>query len=414
MLDGYTTSDGYPFSSRTTLGDATKDSLSSERGEVVGDADQVNYIRNSVKATVDAFTGQVTLYQWDATDPVLKTWMKAFPGTVQPQSAIPADLLPHLRYPQDLFKVQRDLLGMYHMTDPNAFFNGTDIWQVPVDPTNDSKQVQPPYYLTLRMPDMPAATFSLNSTFVPSGRGNLAAFMSVDSDPGPDYGRIRILTVPSDSNTPGPTQVQAKFNSDSTVASQITLLKNGSDSNLDYGNLLTLPVGGGFLNVEPVYVKGSGSNYPVLQKVLAVYGNDNVAFQGSLSDALTKVLGTAPGATGTAPGGGSGTTPPAPGGGGGSLDPALKQALDAMQKANTDAQNAFKAGDWVAYGAAQKALQDALNAAVAAEPKSAGAPAPSASATPSAPSAAPPLAPSPAPSSAPPSAPLSAAPSASP
>lgn len=414
VLDGYTTSDGYPFSSRTTLGDATKDSLSSERGEVVGDADQVNYIRNSVKATVDAFTGQVTLYQWDATDPVLKTWMKAFPGTVQPQSAIPADLLPHLRYPQDLFKVQRDLLGMYHMTDPNAFFNGTDIWQVPVDPTNDSKQVQPPYYLTLRMPDMPAATFSLNSTFVPSGRGNLAAFMSVDSDPGPDYGRIRILTVPSDSNTPGPTQVQAKFNSDSTVASQITLLKNGSDSNLDYGNLLTLPVGGGFLNVEPVYVKGSGSNYPVLQKVLAVYGNDNVAFQGSLSDALTKVLGTAPGATGTAPGGGSGTTPPAPGGGGGSLDPALKQALDAIQKANTDAQNAFKAGDWVAYGAAQKALQDALNAAVAAEPKSAGAPAPSASATPSAPSAAPPLAPSPAPSSAPPSAPPSAAPSASP
>ncbi|MFF7632702.1 UPF0182 family protein [Kitasatospora sp. NPDC008050] len=396
VLDGYTTSDGYPFSSKTTLGDATKDSLSSERGQVVGDADQVNYIRNSVKATVDAFTGQVTLYQWDATDPVLKTWMKAFPGTVQPQSAIPADLLPHLRYPQDLFKVQRDLLGMYHMTDPNAFFNGTDIWQVPADPTNDSKQLQPPYYLTLRMPDMPSATFSLNSTFVPSGRGNLAAFMSVDSDPGPDYGRIRILTVPSDSNTPGPTQVQAKFNSDSTVASQITLLKNGSDSNLDYGNLLTLPVGGGFLNVEPVYVKGSGSNYPVLQKVLAVYGNDNVAFQGNLPDALTKVLGTAPGATGTAPGGGVSTPPPASGGGGGSLDPALRQALDAMQKANTDAQNAFKAGDWVAYGAAQKALQDALNAAVAAEQKSTGGSAPSAATAPSAPpsgaSAAPPSA----------------------
>ncbi|GAB2706161.1 UPF0182 family membrane protein [Kitasatospora kifunensis] len=409
VLDGYTTSDGYPFSSKTTLGDATKDSLSSERGQVVGDADQVNYIRNSVKATVDAFTGKVTLYQWDDSDPVLKTWMKAFPGTVEPRSAIPADLLPHLRYPQDLFKVQRDLLGMYHMTDPNAFFNGTDIWQVPTDPTNDSKQLQPPYYLTLRMPDMPAATFSLNSTFVPSGRGNLAAFMSVDADPGPDYGKIRILTVPSDSNTPGPTQVQAKFNSDSTVASQITLLKNGSDSNLDYGNLLTLPVGGGFLNVEPVYVKGSGSNYPVLQKVLAVYGNDNVAFQGNLTDALTKVLGTAPGATGTAPGatatapgGGANTPPPGPGSGGGGLDPTLKQALDAMQKANTDAQNAFKAGDWAAYGAAQKAMQDALNAALAAEQKSTGGSSPASSApattTPSASASASPTAvPSPSP-----------------
>ncbi|MDH6116468.1 uncharacterized membrane protein (UPF0182 family) [Kitasatospora sp. GAS204A] len=392
VLDGYTTSDGYPFASKTTLGDATKDSLSNQRGQVVGDAGQVNYIRNSVKATVDAFTGKVTLYQWDAGDPVLKTWMKAFPGTVQPTSAIPAALLPHLRYPQDLFKVQRDLLGMYHMTDPTAFFNGTDIWQVPADPTNSGNQAQPPYYLTLRMPDMAAATFSLNSTFVPSGRPNLAALMSVDSDPGPDYGKIRILTVPSDSNTPGPSQVQAKFNSDSVVASQITLLKNGSDANLDYGNLLTLPVGGGFLNVEPVYVKGSGSSYPVLQKVLAVYGNDNVGFENNLGAALTDALGTAPGATGVLPAGGGtstvgSTTPPATGGGGGTagtggtgtgggtVDPALKQALAAAQKAETDSQNAMKAGDWAAYGTAQKALQDALNAAAAAAQKDTGGPA---------------------------------------
>ncbi|MCX4746857.1 UPF0182 family protein [Kitasatospora sp. NBC_01287] len=412
VLDGYTTSDGYPFSSKTTLGDATKDSLSSERGQVSGDANQVDYIRNSVKATVDAFTGQVTLYQWDDADPVLKTWMKAFPGTVQPRSAIPAALLPHLRYPQDLFKVQRDLLGMYHMTDPNAFFNGTDIWQVPGDPTNGGSQPQPPYYLTLRMPDMPAATFSLNSTFVPSGRPNLAALMSVDADPGPDYGKIRILTVPTDSNTPGPSQVQAKFNSDSAVASQITLLKNGSDSNLDYGNLLTLPVGGGFLNVEPVYVKGSSSNYPVLQKVLAVYGNDNVAFEDSLKSALTQVIGAAPGVTDVAPVSGAGGSGGGGGGGGGAgtvaaTDPALKQALAAAQKAETDAQNAVKAGDWTAFGAAQKALQDAINAAVAAEQKGAG----GASAAPSPTAAAPPPATSAPPSPAPaqPSSPAAAA-----
>jgi uncharacterized membrane protein (UPF0182 family) len=378
VLDGYTTSDGYPFSSKTPLGDVTKDSLTSQRGEVLTAANQVNYIRNSVKATVDAYTGEVTLYQWDDQDPVLKTWMKAFPGTVEPRSAIPAALLPHLRYPQDLFKVQRDLLGMYHMTDPNSFFNGTDIWQVPVDPTNDRNQAQPPYYLTLRMPDEPAATFSLTSTFVPGGRQNLAAFMAVDADPGPDYGKIRILKVPSDSKTLGPKLVQSQFNSNQAVANQVTLLKNGTDSDVEYGNLLTLPVGGGFLNVEPVYVKGRGANYPVLQKVLAVYGNDKVAFENTLGQALASVLGSAPGATGTAPSGG--TTPPAggtttpPGGGttppGQTIDPALKQALDQIQKAETDSQNALKAGDWTAYGAAQKALQDAIAAAVAAVPKS--------------------------------------------
>ncbi|PYC67094.1 hypothetical protein C7C46_30630 [Streptomyces tateyamensis] len=376
VLDGYTTSDGYPFSSKTPLGDVTKDSLTSQRGGVLTASNQVNYIRNSVKATVDAYTGEVTLYQWDDQDPVLKTWMKAFPGTVEPRSSIPAALLPHLRYPQDLFKVQRDLLGMYHMTDPNSFFNGTDIWQVPVDPTNDRGQAQPPYYLTLRMPDQAASTFSLTSTFVPATRDNLAAFMAVDADPGPDYGKIRILKVPSDSKTLGPKLVQSQFNSNQAVAPQLTLLKNGSDADVEYGNLLTLPVGGGFLNVEPVYVKGRGANYPVLQKVLAVYGNDKVAFENTLGQALTSVLGSAPGATGTVPSGGGTTTPPAGGGtttppsGGATTDPALQKALDDIQKAYGDSQNALKAGDWTAYGNAQKALQDAINAAVAAEHKS--------------------------------------------
>ncbi|MDH6141697.1 uncharacterized membrane protein (UPF0182 family) [Kitasatospora sp. GP30] len=396
VLDGYTTSDGYPFSSKTTLGSATRDSLSGSRGSAIG-ADQVNYIRNSVKATVDAYTGAVTLYQWDDQDPVLKTWMKAFPGTVEPRSAIPAGLLPHLRYPQDLFKVQRDLLGMYHMTDPNSFFNGTDIWQVPADPTNDRGQAQPPYYLTVRMPGTQSAAFSLTSTFVPSKRENLAAFMAVDSDPGPDYGTIRILKVPSDSGTPGPNQVQAKFNSDGSAAVWLSQVKNGGDSEVEYGNLLTLPVGGGFLNVEPVYVKARGAKYPVLQKVLAVYGTDTVAFEGSLHDALAGLFdGSSGGATGVAPPGGAGasagsgggsTAPPTAAGG---VDPALQKALDDIHKAFTDGQNAFKAGDWAAFGAAQKAMQQALDEATAAEHKTppAASPSPTASVAPASPGSA--------------------------
>jgi uncharacterized membrane protein (UPF0182 family) len=345
----------------------------------------------------------VKLYQWDERDPELKTWMKAFPGTVEPKADIPQSLLPHLRYPQDMFKVQRDMLGMYHMTDATAFFNGTDIWQVPADPATDTGEVQPPYYLTVRMPDQQQASFSLTSSFVPAGRDNLAAFMAVDADPGPDYGKIRILKVPTGAGALGPKLTQAKLNSDQAVANQLTLLKTGSDSDIEYGNLLTLPVGGGFLNVEPVYLVGRSAKVPVLQKVLAVYGN-NVALEDNLANALAKVLGsaasgtpatpvepTAPTTPGTAP-----TPPPSTGGGG---NPALDKALQDAQKAFTDGQDALKNGDWTRYGQDQKALQDALNAAAAAQQKGGGAtPAPSSAPTPSS---------SPAPSSTP-------APSASP
>ncbi|MFI9361149.1 UPF0182 family protein [Kitasatospora sp. NPDC053057] len=392
VVDGYTTSDGFPFSSKTTLGAATKDSLTNQRGELLTVANQVNYIRNSVKATVDAYTGEVKLYQWDEKDPVLKTWMKAFPGTVEPKADIPAALLPHLRYPQDMFKVQRDLLGQYHVTDANSFFNGSDIWQVPVDPTSDTKQVQPPYYVTVRTPDAAAASFSLTSTFVPNQRPNLAAFMSVNADPGDDYGKIRVLKMTGESGAPGPGLVQSKFNSRQEVASQIYALKTGGDTELEYGNLLTLPVGGGLLNVEPVYVRGRGAKYPTLQKVLAVYGDDNVAFENTLEDALKKLFaGQAPPATpvapsspggGTAPGNGTapgtGTTPTSPGtptptptgpgtpAPGGTISPELQKALSDAEKAYNDSQTAFKNGDWVAYGNAQKALGDALKAADAA------------------------------------------------
>ncbi|SOB82186.1 hypothetical protein SAMN06272789_2344 [Streptomyces sp. 1331.2] len=404
VVDGYTTSDGFPFSSKTTLGAATKDSLTNQRGELLTVANQVNYIRNSVKATVDAYTGEVKLYQWDEKDPVLKTWMKAFPGTVEPKADIPQSLLPHLRYPQDMFKVQRDLLGQYHVTDANSFFNGSDIWQVPVDPTSDTKQVQPPYYVTLRMPDAAAASFSLTSTFVPNGRPNLAAFLAVNADPGDDYGKIRLLKMTGESGAPGPGLVQSKFNSRQEVANQIFALKSGGDTELEYGNLLTLPVGGGLLNVEPVYVRGRGAKYPTLSKVLAVYGDDNVAFEDTLEKALTKLFaGQAPPATPVAPSNpGNGTAPaspttptsptapatpaptasatPAPGG---TISPELQKALSDAAKAYSDSQTAFKNGDWVAYGNAQKALGDALKAADAA--RGAGpAQAPTAPATPGA------------------------------
>jgi uncharacterized membrane protein (UPF0182 family) len=375
VLDGYTTSDGYPFSSKTTFGDATKDSMSDQRGRTLTAVNKVNYIRNSVKATVDAYTGEVTLYQWDEADPVLKTWMKAFPGTVKAKADIPSTLLPHLRYPQDLFKVQRDLLGQYHITDATAFFSGTDIWDVPADPTVNTKEVQPPYYLTVRTPDAKAASFSLTTSFVPSGRTNLAAFMTADADPGEDYGKLRILRLPSGSGALGPELVQAKFNSDSEVAHQLTLLSNNNESGLVYGNLLTLPVGGGILNVEPVYLVARGAKVPALKKVLAVYGTGNVAIGDTLSEVLTKVLGgAADGATTpTAPAQpespGTPTTPTTPGT---PADPDVQKALADAQKAFDEGQTAMKNGDWAAYGKSQEALKKAIADAVAAEQKTGG------------------------------------------
>ena len=187
IVDGYTTSNDYPYAARRTLEETTVDSVTatSRTGTVVAQApDEVNYIRNSVKATVDAYDGTVTLYEWDQSDPVLKAWRKAFPDTVQDREEISDELLQHLRYPEDLFKVQRELLSRYHVTDPQAYYGGQDFWKVPADPTLPSgDQDQPPYYLTLQMPDQEQPAFSLTSTSTPAARPQLSAFMAVNADP---------------------------------------------------------------------------------------------------------------------------------------------------------------------------------------------------------------------------------------
>ncbi|MET7477741.1 UPF0182 family protein [Streptomyces sp. NPDC005648] len=363
IVDAYTTTNGYPYASRTTLGDTTADSLTASNNSraVVAQQNQVNYIRNSVKATVDAYTGQVKLYQWDTEDPVLKTWMKAFPHTVEPRTAISKSLMDHLRYPQDLFKVQRELLTRYHVTNAQTFLTGSEVWQVPNDPTNQSGNAVPPYYLSMKMPDQSAQTFSLTTTFTPNGRDNLSAFMSVDAEAGSsDYGKIRILKLPTSTTVDGPKQVQSQFNSEQDIAESIKLLKGG-DSDIEYGNLLTVPLDGGLLYVEPVYVRGGGLKYPLLRKVLVSYG-DKTAFEDTLDQALNKVFGAE---SSTTPPPDTGTTTPPPTSG----NPTVQQALDDAQKAFDAGQAALKKGDWKAYGEAQKDLEAALKRAEEAQSK---------------------------------------------
>lgn len=361
IVDAYTTTNGYPYASRTTLGDTTADSLTTNQRAVVAQQNQVNYIRNSVKATVDAYDGKVKLYEWDTKDPVLKTWRKAFPGTVEDRSKIPQTLMDHLRYPQDLFKVQRELLTRYHVEDPAQFYSGSDAWQVPDDPTNKEPGSVPPYYLSMKMPGQDQQAFSLTTTFTPRGRPNLGAFMAVNADAASkDYGTMRLLRVTS--TVKGPGQVQSELNGNDDVAEFVRNLK-GTDSDIEYGNLLTVPLEGGFLYIEPVYTRGGTQNYPLLRKVAASYGS-KIVFENNLGDALNAVFGvdgdTTPPDPSEPPG--DTTKPPATG------SDALKKAIADAQKAYNDGEAALKEQDWPAYGKAQDALQEALERAAKAQP----------------------------------------------
>lgn len=352
IVDGYTLSSKYPYSQYTGLSDAVADSFGA-RSNADG---QINYIRNSVKATVDAYDGTVTLYAWDESDPIMKTWQKVFPELLRPKSEMSNELLSQVRYPEDLFKVQRNVLRKYHINDPAAFFTGENFWIIPDDPTLTSAGLpQPPYYLNLKMPGDSKSAFSLTSTFAPAKRPSLAAFMAVNSDPGPDYGRIRILQLPSQTTIPGPVQAQNIFESDATISTALSLLRKGGSDTVQ-GNLLSLPVGGGILYVQPVYVKSTGAGgFPLLRKVMVGFGQ-KVVLADTVSAALEQVLG-------------GGAVDP---GNGGTVDPnqtaraKLVAALTAAQTAYAEGEAALKQGDFAAYGAAQKRLAVALAQAEAA------------------------------------------------
>ncbi|MFF2369754.1 UPF0182 family protein [Agromyces sp. NPDC058110] len=386
IVDAYTLTDQYPYSNKVSMSEAIADSESLPQTLPF---DEVNYIRNSVKATVDAYDGSVTLYAWDDDDPILQTWQKVFPSTVKPMSEMSGDLMTHVRYPADLFKMQRAVLGRYHVTDAGAFYSREDAWTTPKEPTEPANTtlLQPPYYLTMQMPGQDAPSYSLYSTFIPEASGDqsrnvLRGYLAVDADAGSTdgeradgYGKLRLLTLPEDDNVPGPGQVQATFNSDPTVSQSLNLLKQGQ-SDVINGNLLTVPVGGGLLYVQPVFVKSTGNtSYPLLQKVLVAFGDD-IAFQDTLDLALDVLFGgdsgadagdnaVDPGNTGETPtegegeGTGDGTTDGSTGGTG-ETSPEMQQLLRDASGFLKAKQAALADGDWAAYGAADAQLAETI------------------------------------------------------
>ena len=364
IIDGYTTSAGYPNSRVVNLAN-TGDALTSRSNAVASlDDKNVNYIRNSVKATVDAYDGTVTLYQWDEKDPVLATWSKAFPGTVKSKSDISPALLAHIRYPEDMFRVQRDILSAYHVTTASAFYGGQDFWRVPLDPSSfgSNSGNQPPYYLTMQIPGQSKPTFSLYTPFVPrGGRENLTALAVVNSDAGDEYGKITVLQLPRSTNVAGPSQVSSNFEAKPEVATSLSLLRQGG-SDVVLGNLLTLPVGNGLLYVQPVYVRATGNTaaYPLLQKVLVSFG-DQIGFSETLQGALDQVFG---GNSGTTVANNQSNTP-ANGGVGSSQ--AIRSAIASLQSAYADLEAAQKRLDGAAEDKARARVKAAIAALISAQ-----------------------------------------------
>ena len=379
IVDGYTTSANYPYSRAENFGDAISDT-STTTGSTRG---SINYIRNSVKATVDAYDGSVKLYTWDEKDPILKTWSKIFPNTLHPISEMSGSLLSHVRYPADMFKLQRAILGTYHVSDPGSFYSQEDAWMTPNDPvsatTVGAGSLQPPYYLSMQVPGTSKPAFSLYSTYIPrstgaSSRSVLKGYLVADSDAGSqagkvsaEYGKLRLLTLPSSTIVPGPGQVQNSFSADAEVSRLLNILRQGSTKVLN-GNLLTLPIGGGLLYVQPVYIQSMGeTSFPLLKKVLVAFG-DKIAFEDTLNQALDSLFGGNSGAN--AGDGGSTPTPSTPGtpssGNSGGSNAALANALEQARVALLNKQTAMASGDWTAYGKADAALKKAIEAAIAA------------------------------------------------
>ncbi|MBD8011020.1 UPF0182 family protein [Microbacterium sp. Re1] len=386
IVDGFTTSASYPYSKTVSLRDAIADSRTPAS---VVSFDNINYIRNSVKATVDAYDGSVKLYAWDDEDPILQAWQKVYPATVEPISEMSADLMSHVRYPTDLFKVQRDVLGVYHIDDARSFAQEDNRWQTPDDPRAKDR-LQPPYYLSMKMPGQDEPRFSMFSTFIPaSAQGDtrevLMGYLAVDSDAGnkkgekaEGYGKMRLLEIDTNSTVPGPGQVQNTFDSDTEIANKLNVLTLGK-SDVKYGNLLTLPVGGGLLYVQPVFVQSSeGTKLPNLRKVLVAFG-DRVAFEDTLTEALDVLFGGDAGASGgdddvepTDPGTPADPDAPADPDQGGT--PPTGETLTALEEARAALEArevALKSGDLERFAAEDKKLTAAIEKLLALEDQTA-------------------------------------------
>lgn len=320
VADGYTTTDMYPYSQQVDFTDRTTRDTS--LGQSASIPSQENYIRNSVKATVDAYNGTIHLYMWDPTDPVIESWSKSFPGMFQPASAMPAGVAAHLRYPEDMFSVQTFLYQTYHVTNPRTFFSQGDMWQIPADPNGNSTAVTghlseiQPYYVLETLPGQATPTYQLILPMNASGKQNMTALIAAQSSSAVGGQSLTDLSFPPGALEDGVGQVHARINANSAVSQARTLLGQ-LGSQVKFGNLLVIPLANSLLYAEPMFVGAQANTVPLLEDVVIATAN-TVAFSPDLATSLQQIVtgNTPPQGPPTGVGGGGGATPtpsPSPG-----------------------------------------------------------------------------------------------------
>lgn len=269
MLDAYTISNHYPYS---------------EPFDQSGN----NYIRNSVKITCDAYTGEMHFYIADPTDPIIKTYDKIFPGLYKPLENMPTGLRSHVRYPVDLFSIQASMFRIFHMTDPNVFYNQEDPWLVPNEIVGSEQQVMEPYYIIMNLPGEEEAEYILMLPFTPKSRLNMIGWMCARMD-GDNYGNMLVYNFPKQETIYGPQQIESRINQDTEISQKLSLW-NQQGSGVYRGNLLVIPMENSILYVEPLYLQAENSKLPELKQVIAGFGN-KIVMEASLDKALTSLFG---------------------------------------------------------------------------------------------------------------------------
>jgi len=353
IRDGYTTTDNYPYSQRIQLDVTARRTDPEDRG-VHGEA---NYIRNSVKAVVDAYDGTTTLYAFDETDPLLRAWRKAFPNLFAPRSALAPELQAHFRYPEDLFSIQTDRYASYHLDAARDFYSKQDFWALPEDRSGQlthgqgslvvagPKPRMRPYYLLTRLPGERDEQFVLVMPFTPNNKQNMVAYMAARSDP-TSYGRITLFSLPRARTVFGPTQIHAQILADPEVSKELTLF-NQQGSTVILGNLLTVPIEDSLLYVQPIFVQASQGAIPELRRV-PVFFNNQLGYTANLTDSINQVLSHT---TSTPPAGGRQPPPPPQ-----ASSTALARILQQQAKEYRRAQQALHRDDLGAYQRAVERL----------------------------------------------------------
>lgn len=358
MADGYTKTAMYPYSLRTDFSERTvsRDGIPTFTG-------RNNYLRNSVKATVDAYDGTVNLYQWDEKDPLIRAWRKAFPALFQEASKMPAPIREHVRYPEDLFRIQTHLYRLYHVTTPAEFLFNEDQWAIPADPNagtgtavSQQSEIQP-YYVLMKLPGEELEQYVLILPMNPNKRKNMVAYFAAKSDP-EEYGELSDFRFPKTRQIDGVSQFHSKFQQIPSISSQITLL-NQRGSRIAFGNLLVIPLGESILYVQPLFLEAEGNALPELKFVILGTA-DRIVIGATLADAVEQLLQGGAGPILTGPGTGADS----------SVETLINSAFDHLVAAD----EAARKGDWAAYGREQEAARRDLEEA---KTKSSGSPSPS-------------------------------------